>query len=357
MSYLEKLLTNNGPATALASAVEGATIVLDKSTPPDAGMLALVEIVDGERRLRWQYLPEGIGGGPAEQLRTVSEAAGGLVLDIGPVDDGQVLLRAGSVVRGATLAELGLGRGNAYIDKPTLPHVDDDEFESGSPDLAARGFAVTNLDAAGAVTRVGPVLWHDRTGGDMTELQYRSTLAGGRLWLQLPAFTHQTYQFSKPATADGLGGMFAVKLQGSSMDEFTSEDRLRMPRWIYLTKAGQQPVQISIYSGFSTSQYVAYNVRGNTGGYNPRTYGDPSDVMQFDVLYANVSPVSGSLQSVGAINSANGLRYAANLGAAPGYHPDTMGFLVNGGSGDRASRIVEVDYLRRYPHGTWFGIA
>lgn len=65
----------------------------------------------------------------------------------------------------------------------------DDEFDSGSADLATRGWTIKN-NSGTTLTRVGEVIPAGATLMGMTALtssQYRSTLANGCLWLQLPA--------------------------------------------------------------------------------------------------------------------------------------------------------------------------
>lgn len=84
--------------------------------------------------------------------------------------------------------DVGGGTDQAYIRKPASPTVAEaafnDEFDSGSADLATRGWGLYNFTDFTAITRVGPVSLLNPALNPNT---YRSTIYGSQLFLQIGA--------------------------------------------------------------------------------------------------------------------------------------------------------------------------
>lgn len=72
---------------------------------------------------------------------------------------------------------------NPYLIPPPSPNAFDDEFNSGSPDLAARGYTVIDAGSGVAMTRAGNVApW----GAGPAANTYLSTLYQGTILIQAP---------------------------------------------------------------------------------------------------------------------------------------------------------------------------
>jgi hypothetical protein len=109
-----------------------------------------------------------------------------------------------------------------YLDPPIPSNVFDDEFNSGSPDLALRGWVFVNTDTNTPMVRVGDVYPYEYawTGGvgALTVNQYRSRLQNGRLALQLStlAGAYAIYKpVALPTTSPTHGGLLWARF-GSS---------------------------------------------------------------------------------------------------------------------------------------------
>lgn len=105
------------------------------------------------------------------------------------------------------------GYGSQYLTPPASPNAFNDEFDSGSADLAVRGWEIYNHTAGGVMSRVGPVTtWSTLLGvAAPTALQYESTLlASGGLMLRLP--DSQNISITKTLTFTN-GGLFWVRCE------------------------------------------------------------------------------------------------------------------------------------------------
>jgi hypothetical protein len=74
---------------------------------------------------------------------------------------------------------------NLYYATPVVPDTFDDEFKSGSSDLATRGWTVTNFSGT-TMTRLGPVLPYTAPNG-LSSTQYRSSLTLSGMLIQCSA--------------------------------------------------------------------------------------------------------------------------------------------------------------------------
>lgn len=94
--------------------------------------------------------------------------------------------------------------GDIYVQPPVSPNAFDDEFNSGDPDLAARGWSFRNLTTATAMTRVGDVYPYEYAWkggvGTLGVNEYRSRIQNGRLALQLSTNATNEYALYKAVT-------------------------------------------------------------------------------------------------------------------------------------------------------------
>jgi len=95
---------------------------------------------------------------------------------------------------------------NPYLARPASPSVYDDEFDSGSPDIEARGWKFRDMAAPTvAMIRDGNITpFYAFTASQVNPIaagHYRSTIYGSVLFLQLPGVTAKTYLLYKPTPA------------------------------------------------------------------------------------------------------------------------------------------------------------
>lgn len=93
-----------------------------------------------------------------------------------------------------------------YTIRTSAASAVDDEFYGGSADLATRGWTVRNMTAGVAMTRVGDVdPWAAST---LTTSQYRSTIQGTYLLLQIPTNNNRVFVY-RALTPSTAGHVFA----------------------------------------------------------------------------------------------------------------------------------------------------
>lgn len=117
---------------------------------------------------------------------------------------GDVLTSTGS----AWLPQTPPSYAGAYLSKPTTANAFDDEFDSGSADLATRGWLLRNYSTATNMTRVGGVIpFPTRVGAAaLTANQYRSSIRRSCLFLQLPQALGQDVALTRAVTLPAAGG-------------------------------------------------------------------------------------------------------------------------------------------------------
>jgi hypothetical protein len=148
----------------------------------------------------------------ATQVTGITESSGPTALDIGAISDGQTLVRSGTSVIGAST---GIPTGNPYIDPPLVANAFDDEFNSGSPDLAVRGWLIKNTSFV-TLTRSGDVNPGSSTGPAAGT--YWSSLMGSTLFVMIPYGTY-AYMFKSlgtPAVGDTYFCRYSI--QGRRID-------------------------------------------------------------------------------------------------------------------------------------------
>jgi len=121
----------------------------------------------------------------ATKVTGITESAGPTALTIGAVANGELLRRVGSTVVGIPTTSIPSTipayLQHIWLKPPTVANAWDDEFESGSADLATRGWTITS--GVTVLTRAGDI----QPTGSVPANQYRSTIVGSCICIQLPA--------------------------------------------------------------------------------------------------------------------------------------------------------------------------
>lgn len=114
--------------------------------------------------------------------------------------------------------------GSGELSSPWIPQASsdltwNDEFDSGSADLATRGWTVERWDTGATMTRAGDVSYHQ--GLTVTGTQYRSTIVGSQIHIQTPTnigiFVYKTfasgqYMFGAKGTFPNLENGYFLRL-------------------------------------------------------------------------------------------------------------------------------------------------
>ena len=127
-------------------------------------------------------------------VNAIHETSGPTQLTIGAISSGQVLIRSGATVIGSTA---GTPTGNPYVDPPVSANAFDDEFESGSADLATRGWTV-KTSAGVTLTRAGNVDPWSASGPAAGT--YWSTMFGSQIQIQVPVSTAGAWIYKSVGT-------------------------------------------------------------------------------------------------------------------------------------------------------------
>lgn len=151
------------------------------------------------------------GSLPNPNVAAIHETSGPTKLTIGAVADGQSLVRSGSTLIGATATRPM----SAYAPAPSSALAFNDEFLSGSSDLATRGWTVTDSGGVTVITRSGDiVVWSAASGTGFASYPaggtYRSTLVPGGMLIQPAAGLELRVYKAIPSTTGTLYTAFQL---------------------------------------------------------------------------------------------------------------------------------------------------
>ena len=144
----------------------------------------------------------------AQLIAAAEDAADALVAAAAAQSAADAALAAAAAAQttaDAALAAAG-ATGNPFIDPPTVADSFDDEFRTGSPDLALRGWTIKSL-AGTTLTRAGDIAPWDTTGPAAGT--YWSTLIGSWLFIQTPPSTQ--FYVAKAITL-AVGDTYSVRV-------------------------------------------------------------------------------------------------------------------------------------------------
>lgn len=239
---------------------------------------------------------------------------------------------------------------NPMIDAPGTPDAYNDEFDSGSSDPLARGWSLWNVTAGVAyTTRLGDVdPYSDLTAGTANNA-FRSTRNGSFLFIQIKP--SQNMLMTKAHPGDGS---YAVRAQ---CNKDNTEGGVLM--WISSTSAsagGGSQSFLGVYNnGGATWRYT--KIAAATGSTDTAAFtagainGPDADTILMDWSVAGNSFKdscfdAGNLRSV--YKFANRSTHASNFSGL---------YIKTGTSGANNVQIFAIDYVRRYPVGSYFPLA
>lgn len=356
-SVARSILTPSGPLE-----------IAQDTNPEEGDTLARIN-----GKLRWTAGGDDGDADPATQISVPSEGDPE-VLTIGHIEPGELLRRdpTTAFVTGVRFDDMLRGArvwtGNPYIDQPLTPSSVDDEFDVGSPDLAARGWTVHRASNRAVLTRVGDVLWWAPSNeAGLTATQYRSTIVGSKLMLQLPTTTSGDILIFKAIADADPSGLYAVRFtsrspMGDASGTVSVGSRYMFGADTALPFAAStrfQNLGVDHYPYNGTQRIIGYVANGSST--SVIGYDEPGTmrVLPFDVLAMNYNATAGFLHR-GVFDAASGQSLRPSRTPAAGTigngHPIRYwGFQLFGHTDNAGYCIYELDYFRRMPLGSFFG--
>jgi len=219
---------------------------------------------------------------------------------------------------------------------PASPNAWNDEFDSGSADLVARGWTI-QIEGTGVVpTRVGPF---DPTAAALTTGQYRSSIVGSKLLLQIanPVFISKPLSASC-ALAARVGAMASVVGTNAFGVGVSSVQRNTdgTNRFLHAWNQGNQAKMLEYNAG-------AYNNRGTV---TTIALLDAYDVAWFTFTRGGTTLTAAEARHISAYSgSVLSSVFSGSLTFASVYG----GLYLTGGPS-----WYEIDYIRQYAAGAFF---
>ncbi len=285
------------------------------------------------------------GAANATKVTGITESSGPTALAIGAIADGQYLKRSGASIIGATIVAAS---GNPYIDPPTTPNAFNDEFASGSPDLAVRGYTVRSGATATTLTRSGNIDPWNATGP--VGNTYWSTIIGS--WLFIQAAPGIQVTFFKTITL-AAGDTYFARLGGSTIMAPGASGRFN-EIGLYANAAGGVDNANRVYSTKletnTAASYIQYDVFRMTGGAssgNSRNgYGN------YDIRGVRFD--SGTTHTVFGVSSSGGQVLSQTLTGAPAAaNLVYFGIRNSFDAGAGVPNIMGIDFIRKTSSNLW----
>jgi len=226
-----------------------------------------------------------------------------------------------------------------YLTPPLVPAPFNDEFDSGSPALEARGWQTFNSVSGVAMTRLGDVTTQVPT---LTGSQYNSTLVGGVLRVQATS----GMMVLKPVTAP-------LQVAARLGDPLVSANHyVTLQLTTYNTALNATCERVT--SGYAWGKHVYATMYENQFWYTERQAVPPAGISQ-QVFMLEVQHPGASWDWRNAVVDATSGRITwldlapvNMLSATPSY----AGFEVL--TAPARYSWVELDFIRQYPYGSWF---
>lgn len=264
-----------------------------------------------------------------------------------PTSAVKLMIDDGGVIKYCTAAELlALGAtGNPFIDVPSSPNTFDDEFNSGSDDLAIRGWTVKTSGGT-TLTRGGDIQPWSGTGP--TSTTYWSRLTGSFLFVQIPA---ATTVFIFKSVSLSAGDHYFARI-GSNYRFDSSGDANFCEVGFYGNSAGTPDLNNRVYcSIFETSTGMKCDmgrITGGAAGVTSRALSQTHDIR-------GVRLVSGSSYSVFSADSANGQSQSSTgfAGAMSSANVAYFGIAFTSPTAGATPNIHCIDYARKKTGDAW----
>jgi len=222
---------------------------------------------------------------------------------------------------------------------PGTPNAWNDEFDSGSPDIVARGWTI-QVEGTGVVpTRVGAF---DPSAAALASGTYRSSIVGSKLLLQIanPVFISKVLSASC-ALAARVGAMASVVTSNAFGVGVSSSQRNAdgSSRFMMAWNQGDQAKLLEYLAG-------AYNNRGTVATIAPlQAY----DVAWFDFTIGGTTLTAAKARHVAAFAGVIASETTTFAGSLAGFTSLYGGLYLTGGA-----RWYEIDYIRQYAAGAFF---
>jgi hypothetical protein len=258
---------------------------------------------------------------------------------------------ASNAIRRSSLREVAVAGGTMYEAYPTTTDSWSDEFDEGSSDPTVRGWSVVQIyPSIAAMTRLGDVDANINPPVAMAAGQYRSTVRNGQLYLQVGGNSGNILYVYKAST-----GAFAfASLVSATVYAANSHQAVHITSTVAsaygAAGANSSTLERSGASGVTAS---FYKHQGTTfTSFSTLTLNDPFRTLALHLDWTG-STLTGSLTSLG---DGPLQLYAAGQTPPAAWVPAFAGIMARCNNATAGRNWVTVDYIRRYPSGTYFPV-
>ena len=261
---------------------------------------------------------------------------------------------ASNAIKRATLADIialvPTSTGNPYIDLPSSPNAFDDEFNSGSDDMATRGWTVRNPSGT-LLTRSGAINPWDSTGP--VGNTYWSTRIGS--WMFLQAAPGVQLDISKAITL-AAGDTVSIRTGGSYHFATGAAGRYNEIGFYALSgsalDAGNR-VFWTVRDDPTSTNYIFYDMFTVTA--NVQQSGGQSRLPLANVDVRSVHFDSGTTHYLAGVNTGSNQVTSLKLTNCPASSNLTVFGFRNlfSTSGSAVAQLWAIDYVRRKTGNAW----
>jgi len=255
----------------------------------------------------------------------------------------------------------GVPETSPYQVRPPTPHAFNDEFDSGNPDLVARGWGIVAPSTGTVPVRVGDIqVWSATSGNGFAGYPapgtYRSSIVGSCLYMQIPSGANYIIYKTLSAVSGTLLGRFWNTAAWDPGGNSSIMNLIGIGRYPGVSVAtGSAEVTVQVFNG-TNADLVLHNcgtLTANAG------FGNTDWTLGSHEAYFIRWPANATNNYyLGAINS-NGLPFVhtnGGTGFAGAVNQTLAGFHVgNNATGiQRHCKLVVMDFIRFLPGDQWF---
>lgn len=222
---------------------------------------------------------------------------------------------------------------------PASPSAWSDEFESGSADLVERGWTLRPNGSDVVPVRVGPF---DPNAAALTVGQYRSSIVGSKLLLQIPSGTFISKPLAASCALAARVGAFGIATGSPWGVGVTNTPKHSDPasRFLFGWNQGDQAKLLQYIAGTYTNQGAVASI----------SLLQAYDTQWFTFTLAGTTLTAAQVRHISGYSGQIASLASTFAGSMTGFTPVYGGLVLSPSAGC----WFEIDYIRQYPAGAFF---